>query len=177
MEYSKANVYSTLHVCWGAQAGLYYYFGIPKFNLAKKLFGVFPHIISDPNCELLRGFDEEYFVPHSRYTQVSREDIIKISSLRILSESPQAGPNIVATSNMRQIFIQGHMEYEKETLKAEYQRDKEKGLDIDVPANYFKDNDPQKDITVRWRSHANLFYSNWLNYVYQQTPYDINAIC
>ncbi len=176
MEYSKSNVYSTLHICWGAQAGLYYHYGIDKHEMDKKLFGVFPHKVNEPKSELLRGFDEEFFVPHSRHTQVTKEDILKHSELQILAESEKAGPHMIATQNKRLIFVQGHAEYDKESLKMEYDRDINKGMDIEIPINYFEGNDSSNRVVVRWRSHANLFYSNWINFVYQETPYDLNEI-
>ena len=176
MEFSKTNVFSTLHICWGAQAGLYYHFGINKYELDKKLFGVFPHRVKDLKSELTRGFDEEFYAPHSRHTQIRKEDIKKIPELRILAESEIAGPHIISTKNKRQIFVQGHAEYDKETLKVEYERDIAKGLDINIPDNYYKDNDPSKEIVVKWKGHANLFFANWLNYIYQETPYDLEEL-
>lgn len=176
MNYSKNNVYSTLHICWGAQAGLYYHYGIDKYPMDSKLFGVFKHRINYAKSELLRGFDEEFYVPHSRYTHIRKEDIMKQPDLQILAESKEAGVHMVATKDKRFIFVQGHAEYDKDSLKLEYERDMNKGIDIQVPINYFEDNNPSKEIVVRWRSHANLFFSNWLNYVYQETPYDLNEI-
>ncbi len=176
MAYSKENVFSTLHICWGAQAGLYYHYGIDKYPLDVKLFGVYSHKVNDPKSELLRGFDEEFFVPHSRHTQIRRENIVEIPTLEILAESKEAGPHIIATPNKRQIFVQGHSEYDRDSLLLEYERDLKKGMDIHMPVNYFRDDDPEKGIVIRWRSHASLFFSNWLNFVYQGTPYDINAI-
>ena len=176
MEFSKTNVFSTLHICWGAQAGLYYHFGINKYELDKKLFGVFPHRVKDLKSELTRGFDEEFYAPHSRHTQVRKEDIKKIPELRILAESEIAGPHIISTKNKRQIFVQGHAEYDKETLRVEYERDIAKGIDMNIPDNYYKDNDPSKEIIVKWKGHANLFFANWLNYIYQETPYDLEEL-
>lgn len=176
MEYTKDNVFSVLHICWGAQAALYYHYGIDKYVLPKKLFGVFPHKLKDKRSELMRGFDEIFYAPHSRHTQVMKEDIQKVSELKILAESDIAGPHIVATKNKRMIFVQGHAEYDKDTLRLEYERDIKKGLDIDVPANYFEKDDPRKRVMVRWRGHANLFFANWLNYVYQETPYDLSKL-
>lgn len=177
MDYTRSNVFSTLHICWGAQAGLYHHYGIQKYALDKKLFGVFPHQVNYPKSELLRGFEEEFYVPHSRHTQVKKEDILAVPQLQILAGSDQAGPHIIATKDMRRIFVQGHAEYDKETLKIEYNRDIAKGIDMNVPCNYFKNDDPNEEIIVKWKSHANLFFSNWLNYcVYQGTPYDINSI-
>ena len=174
MDYSVTNVYSTLHICWGAQAGLYHHFGIQKHLRDKKVFGVFAHRVTRPGSPLVRGFDEEFFAPHSRHTEVRRADVAACSALRILAESDEAGLHIVSTDSGRQIFVFGHMEYDKYTLRDEYGRDVAKGLPIDPPKGYFRDDDPQKDVVFRWRSHANLFYSNWLNYyVYQDTPYDL----
>jgi len=176
MEFSKQNVFSTLHICWGAQAGLYYHYGINKYELDKKLFGVFPHKVKDLKSELTRGFDEEFYAPHSRHTQVKKEDIKNVPDLKILAESDIAGPHIIATKNKRQVFVQGHAEYDKETLKAEYDRDIAKGLDMNIPDNYYKNNDPTKEIVVKWKGHANLFFANWLNYIYQETPYDLEEL-
>ncbi|MBE6727610.1 MAG: homoserine O-succinyltransferase [Ruminococcaceae bacterium] len=177
MEWSKTHVHSTFHICWGAQAGLYYHFGINKHKLDKKMFGIFPHIADYKRSILFRGFDDVFMVPHSRHTTVKREDIEKCPSLKILSSSQEAGIYAVATEGGRQIFITGHSEYDANTLKNEYLRDINEGKPIDVPKNYFPDDDPEKEPLVSWRSHANLLYSNWLNYfVYQTTPYDINEI-
>lgn len=177
MDWTRTNVYSTLHICWGAQAGLYYHYGIPKYSLEKKLSGVFKHTVNKQNIKLLRGFDDEFYVPHSRYTEVRREDIEKVKELDILSESEDAGIYIVAAGKGRDIFVTGHSEYDALTLKTEYDRDLAKGLDIEMPKNYFKDDDPQKPPIVRWKSHANLLYCNWLNYyVYQETPFDLNEL-
>lgn len=177
MEWSKTNVHSTFHICWGAQAGLYYHYGIPKQPLDQKLFGVFPHQADYKRSILLRGFDDTFYVPHSRHTTVLREDIEKVPELKILASSPQAGVYAVMSKHGRQIFVTGHSEYDPETLKNEYVRDKNLGLPIQVPANYFPNDDDTQDPVVRWRGHANLLFSNWLNYfVYQTTPYDIMAI-
>lgn len=176
MKYSLDNVFSVLHICWGAQAALYYHYGIDKYVLPEKLFGVFPHKLKERKSELMRGFDEVFFAPHSRHTQVRKEDVEKISELKILAESDDAGAHIVASKDNRMIFVQGHAEYDKDTLRFEYERDINKGLDINVPACYFEDDDPKKDVLVRWRSHANLFFANWLNYVYQETPYDLTKL-
>lgn len=176
MDYTKTNVFSTLHICWGAQAALYYHYGINKYIMPAKLFGVFSHQLKDKKSELTRGFDEEFYAPHSRHTQVKKEDIVKISELKILAESEATGPHMISTKDKRRIFIQGHAEYDRETLKLEYDRDKGKGLDIDVPKNYFKDDNPSKGIIVKWSGHGNLFFANWLNYVYQETPYDLNKL-
>jgi homoserine O-succinyltransferase len=177
MDWSLSNVYSTFHICWGAQAGLYHHYGIPKYPLPEKMFGTFKHKINKKNVMLFRGFDDEFFVPHSRHTGVKREDIEKISDLEILSESDESGVYIVKTKGGRQIFVTGHSEYDPLTLKAEYDRDISRGLDIKVPKNYFRDDDPAKEPVVKWRGHANLLFSNWLNYyVYQQTPFDLNQL-
>lgn len=177
MEWSKTNVTSTFHICWGAQAGLYYHYGIPKYPLDKKLFGVFPHKAEHKRSMLLRGFDDEFWVPQSRHTTVLREDIEKHPELKILASSEEAGVYAVATERGKQIFITGHSEYDADTLKNEYLRDKNAGLPIDVPKNYFPNDDDTKEPVVRWRSHANLIYSNWLNYfVYQITPFNIDEI-
>ena len=177
MEWSKTHVHSTLHICWGAQAGLYYHYGIGKYPLEQKLFGVFPHQADYKRAILLRGFDDEFWVPHSRHTTISREDVEAVPGLKILASSPQAGVYAVMNKKGRQIFITGHAEYDPETLKGEYLRDKALGLPIRVPENYFPDDDDTKDPIVRWRGHANLLFSNWLNYfVYQTTPYDIMSI-
>lgn len=177
MEWTKTNVHSTFHICWGAQAALYYHYGIKKYPLEKKLFGVFKHKVERKTSMLFRGFDDEFFVPHSRHTEVKREDIEKVSELRILSSSPEAGIYAVSTDNGKQFFITGHSEYDTDTLKKEYQRDKDANLPIEIPKNYFPDDDDTKEPVCLWRSGANLIYSNWLNYyVYQTTPYDINSI-
>ena len=176
MDYTKGNVFSTLHICWGAQAALYHHFGIDKYELPKKLFGVFPHKLKDRKSELTRGFDEIFYAPHSRHTQVLKEDIKKVPSLKILAESDVAGPHIIATKNKRMVFIQGHAEYDRETLKLEYERDVKKGIPINIPDNYFENDDPKKKILVKWRGHANLFFANWLNYVYQETPYNLQEL-
>ncbi|WP_321328641.1 homoserine O-succinyltransferase [uncultured Ilyobacter sp.] len=172
MEFSKSNVTSTMHICWGAQAGLYYHYGIPKYPTNKKIFGIFKHTILNLRTKLTRGFDDEFLVPHSRRTTVMRSDIEKVAELEILAESEDAGICLVATRDRKQIFISGHLEYEKDTLKNEYFRDLNKGLSIDIPKNYFKDNNAENDPVVTWRAHAHLLFSNWLNYcVYQETPY------
>ena len=177
MEWSKTNVHSTFHICWGAQAGLYYHYGIKKYPLPEKMFGVFEHQVDYKRSILLRGFDDRFWVPHSRHTTIRREDVEKVPGLRILASSEQAGVYAMASREGRQIFITGHSEYDPETLKTEYLRDKNLGLPIRVPENYFPDDDDTRDPVVRWRAHANLLYSNWLNYfVYQTTPYDIMSI-
>ena len=177
MEWSKTHVHSTFHICWGAQAGLYYHFGIPKYPLEKKMFGVFKHTKVYDHIDLLRGFDDYFYAPHSRHTEVRKEDIEKAAGLRVISESEEAGVYIAADYDGRQFFVMGHSEYEKNTLAAEYFRDVEKGLDIDIPKNYFEDDDPKKQPVSLWKAHSSLLYTNWLNYyVYQLTPYDINSI-
>lgn len=177
MEWSLHNVYSTFHICWGAQAGLYYHYNIPKHPLKEKMFGVFPHKVTEKNIKLLRGFDDEFFAPHSRHTEVRREDIEKVKDLTIMAESEESGVYIVTAKKGRQIFVMGHSEYDPLTLKSEYDRDISKGLDIKVPKNYFPKDDPTKDPVVKWRGHANLLFSNWLNYyVYQETPYNLSEI-
>ena len=177
MEWSKTNVHSTFHICWGAQAGLYYHYGVNKKPLPEKLFGVYPHHADYKRAILLRGFDDTFMVPHSRHTTVLREDIEKVWDLRIIASSEQAGVYAVQTKGGRQIFVTGHSEYDPETLKTEYLRDKNLGLPIHVPENYFPDDDDTKAPMVSWRGHANLLFSNWLNYfVYQTTPYDIMTI-
>ena len=177
MQWSKTNVHSTLHICWGAQAGLYYHYGIPKHDLDKKLFGVFPHQADYKRAILLRGFDDTFYAPHSRHTTVLREDIEKCPELRILASSREAGVYAVMTKHGKQIFVMGHGEYDPDTLDREYRRDKALGLPIAVPANYYPNDDDTREPLVTWRGHANLLFSNWLNYfVYQTTPYDIMTV-
>lgn len=177
MEWSKTHVHSTLHICWGAQAGLYYHYGINKYELPKKMFGVFRHTVEYKRSILFRGFDDDFWVPHSRHTSVRREDIEAQPELRILASSPEAGVYAVTTDKGRQVYIMGHSEYDAETLKEEYERDLAKGLPIEMPVNYFPEDDPTRPPVVRWRAHANLLYCNWLNYfVYQTTPYDLNDL-
>ena len=177
MEWSKTHVHSTFHICWGAQAGLYYHFGVKKYPLNKKLFGVFPTTADYKRSILLRGFDDTFMVPQSRHTTVKTEDIKAVPELRILASSEETGVYAAMTEKGRQIFITGHSEYDAGTLAAEYFRDKSEGKPIDIPKNYFPDDNPENPPLVTWRSHANLLYSNWLNYfVYQTTPYDINEI-
>ena len=177
MEWSKTHVTSTFHICWGAQAGLYYHFGIPKYPLEHKLFGVFRHHTDHRHSMLMRGFDDEFWVPHSRYTTVRRDDIEKHPELKIIASSPEAGVFICMTDRGKQVFVTGHSEYAADTLEREFLRDKEAGLATAVPDNYYPQDDPSRPPLVRWRSCANLLYSNWLNYfVYQTTPYNINEI-
>ncbi|OON72493.1 homoserine O-succinyltransferase, partial [Klebsiella pneumoniae] len=172
MEYSKTNVTSTLHICWGAQAGLYYHYGVPKYPLKEKMFGVFEHEVREQHVKLLQGFDELFFAPHSRHTEVRENDIRGVKELTLLANSEEAGVHLVIGPEGRQVFALGHSEYSCDTLKQEYERDRQKGLNIDVPKNYFKHNNPNEKPLVRWRSHGNLLFSNWLNYyVYQETPY------
>ena len=177
MEWSKTNVHSTFHICWGAQAGLYYHYGIKKHPLPEKLFGVFEHQVDYKRSILLRGFDDAFWAPHSRHTTVLREDIENVPGLRVLASSEKAGVYAIASREGRQIFVTGHSEYDPDTLQREYLRDKNQGLPIHVPENYFPDDDDTRQPLVRWRGHANLLFSNWLNYfVYQTTPYDIMSI-
>ena len=177
MEWSKTHVHSTLHICWGAQAGLYYHYGIPKRQLPEKLFGVFQHTVEDPNFILFRGFDDRFEVPHSRHTTVDRADIEAVPALKVLAASPEAGVYAVKTDGGRQIFLMGHAEYDRDTLKKEYDRDVAAGDSIQLPKHYFPGDDPTQPPVVTWRSCANLLYSNWLNYnVYQTAPYNIRDI-
>ncbi len=177
MEWSKRNVYSTFHICWGAQAGLYYHYGIDKQPLSEKMFGVFKHDRLNFKHPLLRGFDDVFLAPHSRHTDIKVEDIVKTEGLELLSTSPEAGVYIVSSTNGRQFFVTGHSEYELGTLAREYFRDVDKGMDVKVPCNYFIDNNPENPPYHSWRSHANLIFSNWLNYfVYQDTPFNVDDI-
>lgn len=177
MEWSKTHVHSTMHICWGAQAGLYYHYGIKKYPLEKKLFGVFAHKVDYKRSILFRGFDDTFMIPHSRHTTVKAEDIEKVPELKILSTSEEAGVYAVMNKNGRSIFITGHSEYDADTLKAEYVRDLSQGKPIEIPKNYFPGDNPKKNPQVSWRAHANLLFSNWLNYfVYQTTPYDITSV-
>lgn len=176
-EWTKTHVTSTFHICWGAQAGLYYHYGIRKYPLEEKLFGVFPHRVVHRSSILFRGFDDEFMVPHSRHTTIRREDILKVPNLKILAESPRAGVYAVSTNGGGQVFITGHSEYDPETLEKEYLRDKNAGLPIHVPENYYPEDDDTQPPVCSWRSGANLLYSNWLNYfVYQATPYDLSQV-
>lgn len=177
MEFSRRHVYSTLHVCWGAQAGLYYHYGVHKEPLDAKMFGIFEHRVVRPSNPLVRGFDEVFFAPHSRHTGISRADVEARPELRILAEGDEAGPFLLSIENGRQIFVTGHPEYDKLTLDAEYRRDVAKGLPISVPKNYYPNDDPTQEPLFRWRGHAHLLYKNWLNYyVYQNTPYDLSSM-
>ncbi|MEH6890539.1 homoserine O-succinyltransferase [Bacillus sp. JJ864] len=172
MEYSNTHVTSTLHICWGAQAGLYYHYGVPKYPLEQKMFGVFEHEVQQEHVKLLRGFDESFFAPHSRHTEVRGSDIQSVQELDVLATSEEAGVHLVMSKDGKHIFVLGHSEYSCETLKQEYERDQQRGLDIAIPKNYFKHDNPLENSVVKWRSHGNLLFSNWLNYyVYQETPY------
>ncbi len=174
MDWSKENVTSVMHICWGAQAGLYHHYQIPKYPLGTKIFGVFEHHANFENVPLLRGFDDGFFMPHSRYTEIRKADVEQVKDLAILAESSEAGVAIVMAKDGKQIFVTGHAEYDKYTLQSEYQRDLKRGLDIAVPKNYYPQDNPQVQPKVNWRSHANLLFHNWLNYyVYQVTPYDL----
>lgn len=176
-EWSKTHVFSTLHICWAAQAGLYYHFGIPKYTLEKKMFGIFPHKTEVENSLLLRGFDDIFYVPHSRNTEVRREDIEKEKHLAILTSSEISGVHIIANTNGRQYFITGHSEYDRDTIASEYFRDLKKGIDIQMPCNYFPNDNPENTPVFSWRCTANLMFSNWLNYcVYQRTPYNLDEL-
>ena len=175
MDWANENVTSTLYICWAAQAGLYYHYGIPKYKLPQKMFGIFTHTLNNPKAPIVRNFDDEYLVPHSRHTEIRQQDIIKIPRLEIVSESAMAGVYLVRDVEKSRIFVTGHSEYDSETLKEEYERDLAKGMDIQIPHNYFPNDDPSMIPLMRWKSHAGLLFSNWLNYyVYQETPYDID---
>ena len=177
MEWSKTNVHSTFHICWGAQAGMYYHYGIQKQWMPKKLFGVFPHTADYKRSILLRGFDDVFWVPHSRHTTVKREDIEAVPELKVIASSERGGVYAVMTKKGRKIFVTGHAEYDADTLHKEYIRDKNQGIDIAMPENYYPNDDDTRDPMVTWRGHGNLLFSNWLNYfVYQTTPYDIMSI-
>lgn len=177
MDWAKSHVYSTLYICWGAQAALYHYYGIGKHPLEQKMFGIFPHRVLVPNHPLLRGFDEEFLSPHSRHTEIRTAEVEACDKLQILAASGKAGPAVIAGLDRRQFYLTGHFEYDAETLAGEYFRDVEKGLPIRLPENYFTGDDPAKPVVHRWRSHANLLFSNWLNYfVYQMTPFDLERL-
>lgn len=177
MKWSKTNVYSTYHICWGAQAGLYYHYGIPKYMLNKKVFGIYPHTSLDVTHPLMRGLDDIFYVPQSRHTEIRMEDIAKVKDLQIISYSEMSGVHIVSDMDCRNFFVTGHSEYDRDTLAKEYFRDKEKGLDIDMPYNYFPNDDINLVPKVTWKSTANILINNWLNYfVYQKTPYDLNTL-
>ena len=175
--WAKTHVTSTLYICWAAQAGLYYHYGVPKYPLPKKMFGIFPQQKLDPQLPIFRGFDDEFQMPHSRHSEIRREDILANPALTLIAESADSGVSIVMARGGREFFITGHMEYSPDTLDHEYRRDKDIRDDVDIPRNYYRDNDPEKGPNVTWRAHANLFYANWINYyVYQETPYNINEI-
>ena len=175
--WARTHVTSTLYICWAAQAGLYYHYGIPKYPLAKKMFGIFPQTPLEPQLPIFRGFDDVFQMPHSRHTELHREDILAHPDLTLIAESPDCGVSMVMARNGREFFVTGHLEYAPNTLDNEYKRDKDIRDDVDLPKNYYRDNDPAKGPVVTWRAHANLLYSNWINYyVYQETPYDINKI-
>lgn len=177
MDWAQTNVTSSMFICWGAQAGLFHYYGIPKHALKEKMFGVFKHHYSDSKIPIFRGFDDEFYVPHSRHTEVREEDISKVGELSIIGSSEEAGVNMVMAKNGRQLFITGHFEYSQYTLDNEYKRDLAKGFNLQMPLHYYRDDDPKNKPFVRWKSHANLIFSNWLNYyVYQETPYDLDEI-
>lgn len=177
MEWSKKNVFSTFHICWGAQAGLFHHYGIKKYPLEKKMFGIFEHTVNYKNAILLRGYDDVFMAPHSRHTEVLAEDINAHEDLEILAESKEAGVYIVRAKKARQIFVMGHSEYDPYTLAKEYERDVERGMDIQVPKNYYRDNNPSNEPIVSWRGHANLLFINWLNYyVYQETPFNLDTL-
>ncbi len=174
MDWAVANATSTLYICWAAQAALYYYYDVPKHPLPRKMFGVFPHTVNNRTLPIVRGFDDVFYAPHSRHTEIRRSDVTTADDLEIVSESDVAGVYIIVSRDGRQVFVTGHSEYDPLTLKEEYLRDKGKGLDIDLPENYFVNDDPESDPLVRWRSHSSLLFSNWLNYyVYQVTPYEL----
>ena len=176
-DWARSHVTSTLYICWAAQAGLYHFYGVPKYPLPQKMFGIFKHKVYDHQNPIFRGFDDEFYVPHSRHTEVRKSDIEKVPELTLLSESEESGVYMVMARGGREFFITGHSEYSPYTLDTEYRRDLDKGLPIEMPLNYYRNNDPKKGPLVRWRGHANLLFSNWLNYfVYQQTPYDIREI-
>lgn len=176
-DWARIHVTSTLYICWAAQAGLYHFFGVPKYPLESKMFGIFKHTLNEPSNPIFRGFDDEFYVPHSRHTEVRREDILRVPELTLLSESADSGVYMAMARGGREFFITGHSEYSPYTLNDEYVRDKNKGLPIAVPRNYYRNDDPSQPPVVRWRGHANLLFTNWLNYfVYQETPYDIRTV-
>jgi len=175
MDWAEHRVTSTLFICWAAQAGLYYHYGIPKYELPKKMFGIFTHTLNNPRAPIVRNFDDEFLVPHSRHTEIRREDILKVPRLEIVAESAMAGVYLVRDLEKRRIFVTGHSEYDAETLREEYERDLTKGMNIQIPYHYFPNDDPSQTPPMRWKSHAGLLFTNWLNYyVYQETPYDID---
>ena len=177
MEWSKRNVYSVMHICWGAQAGLYYHYGVPKYPLSSKMFGVFPQTTLEAKLPIFRGFDDVFQMPHSRHTELRREDILANPDLHLIAEGEESGVSIIMARGGREFFITGHMEYAPDTLDREYQRDKDVRTDVSMPRNYYRNNNPANGPVVTWRAHANLFYSNWINYyIYQETPYNIEDI-
>ena len=177
LDWAEHNVTSSLFICWAAQAALFHYYKVPKYSLNKKMFGVFEHHLTDNTLPIFRGFDDVFFIPHSRHTEIRKEDIGKVDELKVISYSDEAGVSIVKAKNGRQLFVTGHCEYSRNTLGGEYKRDKAKNLPIEIPKNYYPDNDPSKIPVMRWKSTANLLFSNWLNYyVYQETPYDLEQI-
>ena len=176
-KWAKTHVTSTLYICWAAQAGLYYHYGIPKYSLKKKMFGIFQQKTIEPQLPIFRGFDDMFYMPHSRHTEIKEADILANPNLKLIANSPEAGASIVMARGGREFFITGHLEYAPNTLDKEYKRDKDIRDDVDLPINYYRDNNPDNEPVVTWRAHANLFYNNWINYyVYQETPYDINKI-
>ena len=177
MQWAKTHVFSTMYICWAAQAGLYYHYGIEKHSLDKKLSGVFKHKVLAPQCPLLRGFDDEFYAPHSRYTDIDMDAVKNCKKVELVTYSKEAGCHIIVSKNGKRVFVTGHSEYDADTLKKEYERDVERGINPQIPCNYFPENDPSKEPVVKWRSHANLLFSNWLNYyVYQTTPFDIDSV-
>ena len=176
-KWAKTHVTSTLYICWAAQAGLYFHYGIPKYSLKKKMFGIFQQKTIEPQLPIFRGFDDMFYMPHSRHTELKESDILANPNLKLIANSPEAGASIVMARGGREFFITGHLEYAPNTLDKEYKRDKDIRDDVDLPINYYRDNNPDNEPVVTWRAHANLFYNNWINYyVYQETPYDINKI-
>ena len=176
-QWARTHVWSTMYICWAAQAGLYYHYGVPKYPLEKKMFGIFPQQMLEPQLPIFRGFDDLFMMPHSRHTELHRDDILARPELTLLVESKQSGVSMVMARGGREFFITGHLEYAPDTLDKEYRRDKDVRDDVELPVNYYRNDDPLQEPLVTWRAHANLLYSNWINYyVYQETPYDINAI-
>lgn len=176
-DWARTHVTSVMYICWAAQAGLYYHYGVPKYPLPSKMFGIFPQVPSDSRLPIFRGFDDVFYMPHSRHTEIKREDILKVPELSIIAESEQSGVSMVMARNGREIFVTGHSEYSPNTLDTEYRRDLAKGLPIDMPVNYYRNDDPDQGPLVTWRGHGNLLFTNWLNYyVYQETPYNIEDI-
>jgi homoserine O-succinyltransferase len=176
-QWARTHVWSTMYICWAAQAGLYYHYGVPKYPLEKKMFGIFPQQMLEPQLPIFRGFDDLFMMPHSRHTELHRDDILARPELTLLAESKQSGVSMVMARGGREFFITGHLEYAPDTLDKEYRRDKDVRDDVELPVNYYRNDDPLQEPLVTWRAHANLLYSNWINYyVYQETPYDINAI-